>query len=123
LFIVKGEIKKELTIMSYRMISPKELYKKMKMGEKTYLLDVRAKEKFKDFHIEGPGIITHNVPKTNILEGGEEMVTVLTEGEVIITCTTGNSAAKCAAILSEKDDNILVLEGGVTAWKEFLKTL
>jgi rhodanese-related sulfurtransferase len=109
--------------MSYRMISPQELYEKMKMGEKTYLLDVRAEEKFMDFHIEGPGLVTHNVPKTNILEGGEEMVTVPTEGEVIVTCTTGNSAAKCAAILSKKDDNILVLEGGVTAWKEFLKTL
>jgi hydroxyacylglutathione hydrolase len=109
--------------MTYRMISPKELYEKIKKGEKTYLLDVRAEEKFNDFHIDAPGVITHNVPKTNILEGGEEVVTLPTEGEVIITCTTGNSAAKCAAILSEKDDNILVLEGGVTAWKEFLKTL
>lgn len=109
--------------MNYRMISPKELYEKMKKGEKTFLLDVRAEEKFKDFHIEAPGMVTNNVPKTNILEGGDYIITLPAEGDVIVTCTTGNSAAKCAAILSKKDDNILVLEGGVTAWKEFLKTL
>jgi rhodanese-related sulfurtransferase len=112
-----------MAIMTYRMISPKELYEKMKNGEKTYILDVRAEEKFNDFHIEGPEMFTHNVPKTNILEGGEEMVPLHSDREVIVTCTTGNSAAKCAAILSEKDDHILVLDGGVTAWKEFLKTL
>jgi rhodanese-related sulfurtransferase len=109
--------------MTYRMISPKELYEKMKNGEKTYLLDVRAEEKFNEYHIEVPGMTTQNIPKKFILDGGEDRVDIPTEGEVVVTCTTGNSAAKCAAILSEKDDHILVLEGGVTAWKEFLKTL
>jgi rhodanese-related sulfurtransferase len=109
--------------MTYRMISPKELYEKVKNGEKTYLLDVRAEEKFNEYHIEVPGMTTQNIPKKSILEGEEKRVEIPNEGEVIVTCTTGNSAAKCAAILAEKDDNILVLEGGVTAWKEFLKTL
>jgi rhodanese-related sulfurtransferase len=109
--------------MTYRMISPKELYEKMENGEKTYLLDVRAEEKFNEYHIEAPGVVTQNIPKTTILEGEGGKVTIPTQGEVIVTCTTGNSAAKCAAILSEKEDNILVLEGGVTAWKEFMKTL
>jgi rhodanese-related sulfurtransferase len=109
--------------MTYRMISPKELYEKMESGEKTYLLDVRAEEKFNEYHIEAPGVVTQNIPKTEILESNGGKVTIPTQGEVIVTCTTGNSAAKCAAILSEKEDNILVLEGGVTAWKEFMKTL
>ncbi|WP_347815353.1 rhodanese-like domain-containing protein [Cytobacillus oceanisediminis] len=38
------------------------------------------------------------------------------EKEIIVACTTGNSAAGCAAILTE-----IVLEGGITAWKEFIK--
>jgi rhodanese-related sulfurtransferase len=109
--------------MSYRKISPKELYEKMNKGEKTYIVDVRAEEKYNDFHIEVPGVVTQNIQKTKILEGDGGKVTIPTQGEVIVTCTTGNSAAKCAAILSEKEDNILVLEGGVTAWKEFIKNL
>jgi rhodanese-related sulfurtransferase len=109
--------------MTYRMISPKELYEKMENGEKTYLLDVRAEEKFNEYHIEAPGVVTQNIPKTMILEGEGGKVTIPTQGEVIVTCTTGNSAAKCAAILSEKEDNVLVLEGGVTAWKEFIRSL
>ncbi|WP_144543979.1 rhodanese-like domain-containing protein [Cytobacillus oceanisediminis] len=43
------------------------------------------------------------------------------EKEIIVVCTTGNFAAKCAAILSEKEYNSIVLEGGITAWKECIK--
>ncbi|HLQ97547.1 MAG TPA: rhodanese-like domain-containing protein, partial [Candidatus Dormibacteraeota bacterium] len=32
------------------------------------------------------------------------------------TCTTGNSAGKCADILEDKGYQVTVLEGGITAW-------
>ena len=38
--------------------------------------------------------------------------------EIIVTCTTGNSAKKCATILEEKGYQVTVLEGGLMAWKE-----
>jgi rhodanese-related sulfurtransferase len=41
--------------------------------------------------------------------------------EIIVVCTTGNSAARCAAVLSEKEFNATVLVGGITAWKEFIR--
>lgn len=109
--------------MTIRKITPKELHDKMKKEEKVLLLDVRAEEKFNDFHIEGPSLKTLNIPKNVIFEGEESNSTIPLGEEVVVTCTTGNSATKCAGVLAEKDYNLLVLEGGITAWKEYLKTL
>jgi rhodanese-related sulfurtransferase len=105
-----------------KKISAKELYEKINMENKVHVLDVRAEEKFNEFHLQGKNFQTINVPKTLILN--EELPETIPPGkEMIITCTTGNSAAKCAAILAGKEYNVLVLEGGLTAWKDFLKTL
>lgn len=106
-----------------KKISAKELYEKMKKQEKVTLLDVRAEEKFNEFHIHTQGSETLNIPKNIIMEDGEVMTSLPAEGEVIVTCTTGNSATKCATILAEKNYNVTVLEGGITAWKEYLKNL
>lgn len=112
--------------MALRRIAPKELYEKMKTEEKVFLLDVRAEEKYNEVHIEGPCLEAYNIPKTRILDmdnQGGESISLLPKGqEIIVTCTTGNSAAKCATVLSEKDYNVLVLEGGITGWNEYMKT-
>jgi len=110
--------------VTIRKISPQELDEKVKNQEQVTLLDVRAEEKYNDFHIEGSTIRSININKTEILnlaENGETTIAALPrEQEIIVTCTTGNSAAKCAAILSEKQYQVVVLEGGVTAWKDYL---
>lgn len=41
--------------------------------------------------------------------------------EVVVTCTTGNSAAKCAKILDSLGYQVKILDGGLTAWNEFRK--
>jgi rhodanese-related sulfurtransferase len=107
--------------LGVRLISPEELFAKMKREGKVNILDVRAEEKFKEFHIEGSGLETQNIPKTDIFEGRESVAQIPKDAEIVVTCTTGNSATKCANILAEKDYNVLVLEGGITAWKEFIK--
>lgn len=112
--------------MPLKKITPEELFQKMNEQEKVVLLDVRAEEKYNDFHIEGPTIESQNINKTevfNLEESQEKAIDSLPKDkEIIVTCTTGNSATKCANILSEQDYNVAVLEGGITAWKEFLKT-
>ena len=111
--------------MTVKKISAEELYNKLKNQEEVVLLDVRAEEKFNDFHIDDESIVSLNIPKTNIFnlaENGEEtMHSLPKDKEIIVTCTTGNSATKCATILSERHHDVLVLEGGITAWKEYLK--
>lgn len=111
--------------MSLRTISATELREKLKKEENVFLLDVRAEEKYNHFHIEDPSLDARNIPKTEIIkleETREDTINFLPqEKEIIVTCTTGNSATKCAKILSERNYDVVVLEGGVSAWKELLK--
>ena len=112
--------------MTIKTITPKELEERLKGNDQTYILDVRAEEKYNDFHIEAPRSKNFNIPKTTIFEleekRDEEVASLPKNHEIVITCTTGNSAKKCAAILSEKNYNVTLLEGGITAWKEYLQS-
>ncbi|MDP4164249.1 MAG: rhodanese-like domain-containing protein [Bacillota bacterium] len=108
--------------MEDKKITPEELYEKLQKNERVYILDVRAEEKYTEFHIEDPRIESVNVPKNFILEGKGEASSLPEKEEVIVVCTTGNSAAKCANILAQQQEKVVVLEGGITAWKDFIKT-
>ncbi|MEH7072566.1 rhodanese-like domain-containing protein [Neobacillus drentensis] len=112
--------------MALKVISPKALDEKLQKKEPIFLLDVRAEEKYNEYHITDPNIKNQNIPKNIIfdLEGnGEEGLQSLPKnGEIVVTCTTGNSARKCAEILSQKDYQVTLLEGGITAWKQYIDT-
>ncbi|WOV88468.1 rhodanese-like domain-containing protein [Sporosarcina oncorhynchi] len=110
--------------MSVRTITPEELFEKMRAQEEFVLVDVRAEEKYNDFHIENSNVSDMNIPKTEIFrledESEENIAMLPMNQELIITCTTGNSATKCANILSGRAYDVVVLEGGITAWIEFM---
>lgn len=110
--------------MAVKTISAKELSERFSNKEETLLLDVRAEEKYEDYHIQDVNNETININKVGILsdQKTDAIQKLPKEKEIIVTCTTGNSAGKCAAILSEMDYNVVVLEGGITAWKQFLET-
>jgi rhodanese-related sulfurtransferase len=109
--------------LEIQKITPKELHERLKNKQNTFVLDVRAEDKFKDYHLDN----SYNIPKSFIfeLEGNDEkeIKALPKHKEIVVTCTTGNSAMKCAKILSERDYKVTVLDGGITAWKEYLRTL
>jgi len=107
--------------MDLKTISPQELQQRMKNDKQLCILDVRAEDKYENDHIEGSGIQSINIPKTLIfdLANDDAIAGLPKDQEIIVTCTTGNSAKKCAAILKENDYNVTVLDGGITAWREF----
>jgi rhodanese-related sulfurtransferase len=111
--------------MSVHTIKPEVLYERLQNNEKLFVLDVRAEEKFIAERIEHKNMDSHNIPKSVIfdLENGQTIPDLPREKEIIVTCTTGNSASKCAEILSNRDYKVVTLEGGLTAWKNFMKTL
>lgn len=113
----------EVLTVTYKIISPKELHERIQGKEKVVVLDVRAEEKFRDYHIEDSQVKSVNIPKTKIFElaEGDEPLALPKEGPFVVTCTTGNSAEKCAKILDDLGLEVEVLEGGLTAWKEFRK--
>ncbi|MFK4997915.1 rhodanese-like domain-containing protein [Bacillus sp. N9] len=99
-----------------KTISAQELQTKIEESEDLCILDVRAKEKFEKEHIKKENIETMNIPKHMIFE--DQPIALPKDKEIVVTCTTGNSARKCAAILEEKGYAVTLLKGGITAWKE-----
>lgn len=112
--------------MTVKKITPEELFQKMENQENILLLDVRAEEKYNDFHIKSSSIKNLNIYKSDIFkleDNNEEVIHSLPKDkEIIVTCTTGNSATKCANILSGREYNVVILDGGITAWKEYINT-
>lgn len=110
-------------ILTVKKITPEQLFEKMQNLEKVILLDVRAEEKYKGYHIEDNKIENINIVKTKIFdqEDNTHLESLPSDQEIIVTCTTGNSATKCAAILAEKEYDVTVLDGGITAWKKFIE--
>jgi rhodanese-related sulfurtransferase len=109
--------------MTIKKLSPEELYQQLQGNHQLVVLDVRAEEKFNQYHIKE----SLHIPKTvifNMDEGNESIPLDLPKDkEIVVTCTTGNSAAKCAGILDNHDYNVMVLEGGLTAWKAYVNSL
>ncbi|GAA0338240.1 hypothetical protein GCM10008967_30630 [Bacillus carboniphilus] len=107
--------------MSLKKITAEDFYKKLKK-EKVLLLDVRAEEKYNEYHIEDSNVDSLNINKMEIFkleDAPSKELTLPKNREIVVTCTTGNSATKCASILSNLDYDVVVLEGGITAWKEY----
>ncbi|UII57659.1 rhodanese-like domain-containing protein [Cytobacillus spongiae] len=102
-------------------IQAKELKDQLEQGQDVIIVDVRAKEKFEAGHLSHPHANVQHIHKTEIFhrEGTSmEDLDLPKETELIVTCTTGNSAAKCAALLADAGYQVKVLAGGLTAWHE-----
>lgn len=106
-----------------KSISAAQLADKLSKNEKVTILDVRSPDKYNNYHINGAHVHSMNIEKTVIFEiqdgSTQEKISSLPKNkEIIVTCTTGNSAKKCADILSAQGYDVTLLSGGVTAWKE-----
>ena|SRR5690625_1132708 len=109
--------------MSIKKVSPESLCKKIADQEGILLLDVRTEKKYQSYHINSSKVDCLNLPKEHIfnLEKEQESTIPLdTDKEIVVICTTGNSALKCANILSQLGHRVEVLNGGITAWREFM---
>lgn len=119
LLIHQGKMNKEVVHM--KKITPTKLREKLNHKKMT-ILDVRSKEKFQMGRLKHENAENIHVHKDDIfaLEETDEDVKLpfSKETEVIVTCTTGNSATRCTKILEEKGYNVTLLEGGMVAWNQ-----
>src|SRR5699024_12250361 len=107
-----------------KKITPQQLLEKLNEN-KVSVLDVRSKEKFELGYLKHKNSENIHVFKTDIFDLEESDTHVdlpfSQDTEVIVTCTTGNSATRCTKILAEKGYNVTLLEGGMTAWNKDIK--
>src|SRR5690625_5130648 len=104
-----------------KKITPKQLLRRLER-EKIRILDVRNDEKFEIGKLRHPNAECINVFKEEIFQleeaDGQGQLPFTEEQEVIITCTSGNSATRCTKILANKGYNVTLLDGGMVNWNK-----
>ncbi|BCB03858.1 hypothetical protein KH172YL63_19910 [Bacillus sp. KH172YL63] len=111
--------------MTIKQLSASELTKKIINGDKMFILDVRPKDAFDDWKVEGNNVTIINKPFNELKENLESVKNTLPQGEPIyVICAKGNSSTKTANMLIEAGmDNIYSVEGGMQAWSEHLEPI
>lgn len=84
-----------------------ELNLKIKQGQSFNIFDVRQKERYDDFHLQG----ALHLEKGLLLESPNKYMNK--QDTYYVTCNGGNSAGMIAAILSNQGFKIISLEGGM----------
>jgi rhodanese-related sulfurtransferase len=95
-----------------RQISPAELAQMMKQGDHLVVLDVRSPEEYaRDGHIAGSRLMPlPTVPvRSNELPHDKPIVCVCRSG--------ARSSAACEALRKQGFENIINMNGGMTAWQ------
>ncbi|MFC7783863.1 MBL fold metallo-hydrolase [Rossellomorea sp. GCM10028870] len=104
-------------------LTAKELTKKILNGDRMFILDVRSKDAFDDWKVEGKNVKIINKPFSELKDNLQSIQSTLPNDEAIyVICAKGNSSTKTAEMLVDAGmDNIYSVEGGMQAWSEYLE--
>ncbi|WP_078594758.1 MBL fold metallo-hydrolase [Evansella clarkii] len=106
-------------------IAVKELANKIISGDDVFILDVRNTDEFDDWKVEGRNVEVINKPYFDLLDGVDEIMDKLPEGEpVYVICAKGGSSEFVAdQIVEQGYDDVYSVEGGMKAWSEHLEPI
>lgn len=108
--------------MAVKVMTSKEVTRKVINKEVLFILDVRNESDFNDWKIEGENFDYLNVPYFELLDGVEEIIEKIpTDKEVLIVCAKEGSSVMVAEMLSESGFTVSYLQGGMKAWSEHLE--
>ena len=93
-------------------------------NEELFILDVRNRDAFADWKIEGHRFEYLNIPYFELLDGVEEILPKLpTDKEVLVVCAKEGSSVMVAEMLSEAGREAAYLEGGMKSWSSYLEPI
>ncbi|UOQ50142.1 MBL fold metallo-hydrolase [Gracilibacillus caseinilyticus] len=108
--------------MAVTAMKSAELVKRIVNKDSLFILDVRNKQAFEDWKIEGEHLEYLNVPYFDLLEGVESIIDKLpTDKEMVVVCAKQPSSVMVAEMLADKGMDVYYLEGGMKAWSEHLE--
>lgn len=92
-------------------------------NEPLFILDVRNETDFIDWKIEGESIQIINIPYFDLLDGVDEALDKIPNGDkVLVVCAKeGSSIFIAEQIADQGRDNVHYLVGGMKAWSEHLE--
>lgn len=91
-------------------------------NEELFILDVRNKDAFEDWKIEGHKFEYLNIPYFELLDGVEEILPKIpTNKDVLVVCAKEGSSVMVAEMLSDAGREVAYLEGGMKSWSMYLE--
>ncbi len=106
------------------MVNSHDIAKKVFNKEKLFILDVRNRDEFNDWKIEGINFEHLNVPYFELLDGVEGIMNKIpSDKEILVVCAKEGSSQMIAEMLSEKGLDVTYLQGGMKAWSEHLEPI
>lgn len=102
---------------THTMISPEELWSKIKKKEDLVLVDVRQPDEFSDFKILG----SINIPLAELFN--KDSLDKIPKGKQVVTiCPHGNRSMVAAFALARNGIDALSLTGGLAGWGQVLNS-
>ncbi len=101
-----------------------EVARKVIEDKELFILDVRNKDAFEDWKIEGHSFDYLNIPYFGLLDGVDEILPKLpTDKDVLVVCAKEGSSLMVAEMVSEAGRDVFYLEGGMKSWSSYLEPI
>lgn len=99
-----------------------QVARKVIENDDLFILDVRNKDAFDDWKIEGHKFEYLNIPYFELLDGVEEILPKIpTNKDVLVVCAKEGSSVMVAEMLSDAGRKVAFLEGGMKSWSMYLE--
>ncbi|MCT6925747.1 MBL fold metallo-hydrolase [Metasolibacillus sp.] len=93
-------------------------------NEQLFILDVRNKEAFEDWKIEGKQFEYLNIPYFELLDGVEEILPQIpTDRELLVVCAKEGSSVMIAQMLEAEGREAAYLAGGMKSWSTHIEPI
>lgn len=111
------------TIVKPAKMTAQELARMILAGQPLFILDVRNKEAYADWKIEGSAVESANVPYFELLDGVEAVLPLIPANrKLLVVCSKEGSSQFVAEQFADAGrDEVYYLEGGMKSWSEHLE--
>lgn len=100
----------------------KDVARKVIENKELFILDVRNKDAFSDWKIEGHKFEYLNIPYFDLLDGVEEILSAIpTDKDVLVVCAKEGSSIMIAEMLADEGRTAGYLAGGMKSWSTYLE--
>lgn len=110
--------------MTVNKWTAQQVARKVIEDQSLFILDVRNKDAFEDWKIEGNNFNYLNIPYFELLDGVEEILPQIpTDQDVLVVCAKEGSSLMVAEMLSDAGRDVAYLEGGMKSWSMHLEPI
>ncbi|WP_254763111.1 MBL fold metallo-hydrolase [Natrinema marinum] len=103
-------------------IAPAELADRLRAGDELTVLDVRDRDEFERWHLEGEGVEAVQIPHVKFIQaqatGGAADLVADLEEPIVAVCGHGEASAHAVSLLREAGIEARNLAGGMDAWAD-----